>query len=145
MLGELVGLTRPLHLDQAYLGPDHVDEPARPGALLEGRHFLAGRAVAGEELVAERLRLCFLGPLVATPIRSEARQIATDLLVGERHSVQLEARLSLGGGEVGAVPIVPREFPEVIAQSLGGFDEMGLSAKLLHLLGGPLGPGASLL
>ena len=85
MLGEAPDLARALHLDDAHARPEQVHEAAL-GALLEAHTRLAAvGAVAGEQIVEERLRLAALRPRVAAPGGGELGQPPADLLARDGH------------------------------------------------------------
>jgi hypothetical protein len=91
---ELFALARPLHLEEADLGPEQVEKPTRL-MLLERGDGLSVRPVTGKQLVQERLRLTPLRAGVHRPAGGERRQALSDLAVGKRHRRALDRELLL--------------------------------------------------
>jgi hypothetical protein len=144
MSGQVGSLARPLHLDDADARPDHVDDP-RAGRILEVRDLLAVDAVAGEQLVEERLRFGPLGPRVVAPARDELAEPAPDLLAGKRHGESLEAELGLRNGEERALPQPARHVPQLLLAAHERLDQVLLGAVLAQCRDRPLGAPAGLL
>lgn len=90
MLRQALRLARRLHLDQADARPDQVEEAASLW-LLEVRDICATRAIAGEELVEEGLRLGAFTAFVDAPMGGERGEPRTDLLAGRRHATRVRA------------------------------------------------------
>ena len=88
VLGELGRVLGPLHLDQADLWPEHVDEAALGQLELElntGR--MPFRSVAGEQFGQERFVDRLLGAGEVTPLLREGFEPRPDLLRRHSHRV----------------------------------------------------------
>jgi hypothetical protein len=70
MGGKPSALARTLHLDDANLVPDQIEEPSML-RVLKASDFVPIRPVAGEQLVEVRLRLSTLRALVQAPLLRE--------------------------------------------------------------------------
>lgn len=87
VLRQPVRFGRRLHLDDNHARQMHIHDPHRGMRVLEDRaQISAVRAVAGDELVEEALRLAPLGAGVVPPASRELRQRRPDLLAAGRRA-----------------------------------------------------------